>query len=219
MHRLTRYWESLLTSGEPGEIEARLRRFDGEYRWFLFRGSPLRDGSGKVIKWYGTNADIEDRKRATDALRASELNFRMIVNSIPGLVATMTPEGAVELVNQPVLDYTGMPFEELKDWSAGALVPEEDLPRLTARWKWSVETGNEYDVEHRMRRADGLYRWFHVRGLPLRDNEGRIVRWYCLLADIEDRRHAEEALRASELSARLIVNSIPGLICAQHGCR
>jgi PAS domain S-box-containing protein len=207
------YWRSVLASpGEDRELEGRLRRFDGTYRWFLFRVCPLRDESGNVIQFYGTCIDIEDRKRAADAVRASELKFRLIVHSIPGLVATMTPQGDLELVNQPVQDYTGLAFDSLKDWSASGLVPEEELPRVAARWKQSVETGCEYDVEHHMRRADGAYRWFHVRGLPLRDNRGMVVRWYCVLTDIEDRRRTEEALRSREQQLRLMVDSIPALI-------
>ena len=119
--KLENYWRSVLASGEPGETAVRLRRFDGGYRWFLFRANPLRDESGKVVQWYGTNTDIEDQKRAADAIRASELNFRLIVHSIPGLVATMTPKGDVELVNQPVLDYTGVTFEGLRDWPANEI--------------------------------------------------------------------------------------------------
>src|SRR5580700_4216221 len=72
LNRLVEYWHSILRSGQPGEIEARLRRFDGQYRWFLFRASPLRDEPGKIVKWYGTNVDIEDRKRADEELRRSE---------------------------------------------------------------------------------------------------------------------------------------------------
>jgi hypothetical protein len=207
------YWRSVLASpGEERELEGRLRRFDGTYRWFLFRVCPVRDESGKVVQWYGTCIDIEDRKRAADAVRASEHKFRLIVHSIPGLVATMTPKGDLELVNQPVQDYTGLAFDALKDWSATGLVPEEELPRVAARWKQSVETGCEYDVEHHMRRADGAYRWFHVRALPLRDNLGQVVRWYCVLTDIEDRKRTEEALRSSEQQLRLMVDSIPALI-------
>ena len=209
VEKMKNYWVSVLASGSPAETEARLRRADGEYRWFLFRANPLRDESGKAVQWYGTNTDIEDLKRAADAVRASELSFRLIVHSIPGLVATMTPRGDVELVNQPLLDYTGLPFDGLKDWSAKGLVRADDWPR----WKQSVETGCEYDVEHRLRRTDGTYRWFHVRGLPLRDNQGLVIRWYCVVTDIEERKRTEEPLRASEVSARLILNSIPGLVC------
>jgi PAS domain S-box-containing protein len=207
------YWRSVLASpGEERELEGRLRRFDGTYRWFLFRVCPLRDESGNVVQWYGTCIDIEDRKRAADAVRASELKFRLIVHSIPGLVATMTPKGDLELVNQPVQDYTGLAFDALKDWSATGLVAEEELPRVAARWKQSMETGCEYDVEHHMRRADGAYRWFHVRALPLRDNQGMVVRWYCVLTDIEDRKRTEEALRSREQQLSLMVDSIPALI-------
>ena len=209
------YWRSVLATHEERELEARLRRFDGVYRWFLFRVSPLRDESGEVVQWYGTCIDIEDRKTAVDALRASELKFRTIVHSIPGLVATMTPKGDLELVNQPVLDYTGVAFDALKGWWATQLVRDDELPRVAARWKQSVETGREYDVEHRMRRTDGVYRWFHVRGLPLRDNQGMVVRWYCVLTDIEDRKRTEEALRSRERQLRLMVDSLPALIAIQ----
>jgi PAS domain S-box-containing protein len=212
LDRTMEYWRSVLASHEDRELEARLRRFDGIYRWFLFRVCPFRDESGKVVQWYGTCIDIEDRKTAADAVRASELKFRLIVHSIPGLVATMTPKGDLELVNQPVLDYTGLVFDALKDWWATGLVPEDELPRVAAEWKQSLETGREYDVEHHMRRADGAYRWFHVRGLPLCDNQGMVVRWYCVLTDIEDRKRTEEALRSREQQLRLMVDSIPALI-------
>ncbi len=207
------YWRAVLAAPDVDrELEGRLRRFDGTYRWFLFKVCPLRDESGNVIQFYGTCIDIEDRKRAADALRASELKFRLIVHSIPGLVATMTPKGDLELVNQPVQDYTGLAFEELKDWWVTGLVREDELPRVSAAWKRSVETGCEYNVEHHMRRADGAYRWFHVRALPLRDNQDIMVRWYCVLTDIEDRKRTEEALRSREQQLRLMVDSIPALI-------
>jgi len=212
LDRTMEYWRSVLASHEDRELEARLRRFDGIYRWFLFRVSPLRDDSGKVVQWYGTCIDIEDRKRAADAILASELKFRMIVHSIPGLVATMTPQGDLELVNQPLLDYTGLVFDALQNWWASGLVPQDELPRVAAEWEQSVETGREYDVEHHMRRADGAYRWFHVRALPLRDNQSMVVRWYCVLTDIEDRKRTEEALRASEHHLRLMTETIPALV-------
>jgi PAS domain S-box-containing protein len=188
------YWQTLLVTEQPGEIEARLRRFDGEYRWFLFRVKPVHDQSGRVIKWYGINTDIEDRKRAEDALHASERSLRLIVDTIPALVCTMTPAGAVETVNRQVLDYFGKSHEEMRNWSSMGAVHQDDLEKVIAKWRYSTENGFPYDVEHRIRRADGVYRWFHVRGLPLRDLRGDIVRWYILLADVDDRKKAEQAL-------------------------
>jgi PAS domain S-box-containing protein len=196
--RLTDYWRHLLASGEAGEIEARLRRFDGEFRWFLFRASPLRDASGQVVKWYGTNTDLEERKRAEEALRSNEQSLRLIVDTIPGLVCTMSAAGEVESLNRQVLDYFGKTTEDLKTWATTDAVHPDDLPRLLEGWRHSVETGQPYAYELRQRRADGVYRWFQARGLPLRDTEGRISGWYVLLTDIDDRKKAEEELRRSK---------------------
>ena len=206
---LADYWRSVLASGEPSEMEARLRHFDGAYRWFLFRANPLRDESGNIVKWYGTNVDIQERKWAEEALRASEHNLRLIVDTVPALVCTMTAEGEVESVNRQNSDYCGYVPRDL-----GAIHPD-DLGSVVARWRHSVETGKPYNVEHRLRRFDGVYRWFDVRGLPLRDAEGHIVRWYILLTDGEDRKRAEEALQASERDLSLIIETMPGLVwCA-----
>src|SRR5580693_3792031 len=140
LNRLTKYWQSIVAAAEPGEIEARLRRADGEYRWFLFRAHPFRDESGNIVKWYGTNTDIEDRKRAEDALRVSERSSRLIVDSIPGLVCTMSASGELELVNRQVLEYFGKTFEELRDWAMSDAVHPADLPGVIAAWTRSLET-------------------------------------------------------------------------------
>jgi len=203
--RMLEAYRNALVAGRPFNVEGRLRRFDGEYRRFLFRGDPVLDESGKVVKWYGTNIDLEDRTRAEDALRASEESFRLIVDTVPGLVAVMNAEGGVEFVSRQVLEYFGKTQDELKQWETTDAVHPDDLPRVIAAWRNSLENGAPYEVEHRLRRADGVYRWFESRGLPLRDSEGRIVRWHNLLTDIDDRKHAEaqrglaeEALRKSE---------------------
>jgi PAS domain S-box-containing protein len=191
-------YRNALVTGQPFDVEGRLRRADGEYRRFLFRGNPVLDESGKVLKWYGINIDLEDRTRAEDALRASEEGFRLIVNTIPGLVAIMSAAGKVELVNHQVLEYFGRTQDDLKDWETTDAVHPDDLPAVIAAWRNSVENGAPYDVEHRLRGADGRYRWFQCRGLPLRDGEGRVVRWHNLLTDIDERRKSEEKLRRSE---------------------
>jgi len=209
---LVHYWRSVVASGQPSEMEGRLRRFDGVYRWFLFRATPSLDSDGRVVEWFGTSTDIEDRKRTEDALRASEQHLRLMINGIPSLVFTATAEGEIEFVNQQILDYTGRTIEELKRWQATDLVHPDDLPKLLEELRRSIETGQSQNVEHRVRGADGSYRWFEVRRLPERNEAGRIVRWYLLLADIHDRKRAEEALRANERNLRLMVDNIPGFI-------
>ncbi len=198
LDRVKAYWQSIISIGKPGEIEARLRRFDGIYRWFLLRANPMHDESGAIVKWYGTNTDIDDRKRGEEALRESEQSFRLILDGIAGLVAIMTATGEIEAVNRQTLEYFGRTTEQLKGWSTGNEVHPDDLPGVYAAWMQSVETVSVYDVDHRLRRADGVYRWFHARGLPLCDAEGRVIRWYVLLTDIHDRKQAEEALRQAQ---------------------
>jgi PAS domain S-box-containing protein len=206
-------WRQALETGNPFGDEFRLRRFDGEYRWMQSRVVPQRDRQGKIVRWYCLATDVDDRRKAEEALRASELNFRLMVDSIPGLLCTNTAAGEVDLVNQTLLDYTGKPLEELRNWPV--VVHPGDLPAVASLWTHSVATGHPFNVEVRVRRADGVYRWFHCRGLPLRDTDNRIVRWYNLLTDIEDRIDAEEALRASERDLGLIVETIPALVwCA-----
>jgi PAS domain S-box-containing protein len=207
--RLTEVWQSALGSGSPVETEARMRRYDGAYRWFLFRANAVRNEDGKIIKWYGTNVDIEDRKRVEQALKASELSWRQIVDNIPGLVATMAASGDVEFLNRQTLDYFGRTDEDLKNWSMIGVVHPDDLPRVIEVRTKSIETGQIYEIEHRCLGADGVYRWFQVRGLPVRNDEGAITAWYLLLTDIEDLKKAQEALQSSERNLRQITNAIP----------
>jgi len=377
---LVDYWRSVLASGEPGEIEGRLRQFDGAYRWFLFRATPSFDSDARIVKWFGTNTDIEDRKRAEcllagenhvlemtaqgnslepilealcqvveenasgclcsvilidpngstiqqavapslpssyndrfrgilvdreggpcteaarrkkqvivsdvasetrwdrygwrtaalahglkacwstailasnglvsgtfaiywreprapseydqkiieqithlaavaierkrneAALQESEQRFRRIVDTVPGFVCTLSAAGEVELVNRQVLEYFGKTTEELKNWGTSNVVHPDDLARVFDAWTRSVETGQPYVLELRHRRADGVYRWFQSRALPTRDAEGRITGWYMLLTDIDDRKRAEDTLRANEQNLRQIVDSIPGFV-------
>jgi formate hydrogenlyase transcriptional activator len=202
-------WRDRIASKKTAEGEARIRRFDGEYRWFICRSEPLVDEQGNVVRWYGTATDIEDRKRAEDRLRSSEQNFRLIVNSMPGFVCTLTASGEIEFVNNQTLEYLGKPLDELKNWALSDAVYHDDLPEVIATLKTSIETGEPSDVELRLRRADGIYRWFLLRRLPQRDNHGPIIRWYTLLTDIEERKRAEDKIRRSETELRQILDLAP----------
>src|SRR4029077_17298241 len=121
---------------------------------------------------------------------------RLIVETIPALVAVTTSAGAVEHVNRQVLEYFGRTLEELKQWGTTDAVHPADLPDVIAAWQHAIETGEPYEIEHRIRRADGRYRWFQLRGLPLPDADGRVIRWYVVLIDIDERKQAEVELSA-----------------------
>ena len=172
----------------------------------------MRDAEGKVLKFVGTTTDIDDQKRAQEALRESETYLRQILDGIPGLVCTLNPTGQIDLANRRLLDFFGMTVEELNSWGTNGAVHPDDVERIIAELTHAMTTGTAFDSELRYRRGDGLFRWSQTRILPVRDTEGRITRWYGLITDIDDRKRAEEALRESEHESRLIVDSIPGLI-------
>ena len=179
--RVTVCAKSILTSGTSHTTEMRLRRFDGVYRWFYARGLPLRDSANQILRWYVLLTDIDDRKRAEELLRASEQQFRAILDSIPGLVALVNAtSGEIELVNRGVLDYFGRSLEQLQQWTMSDSVHPDDLPRVIAAWQRAITTGEAPEWEHRIRRSDGVYRWFQLRGFPWRDSNDQLVRWYCL---------------------------------------
>ena len=188
-----------LRRAAPFSTEQRVLGNDGQYRWFLVRYKPLLDEQGRIVRWYVAASDIEDRKRAEEALSQSEERARLMVNSIDGQIMTATPKGEVEFVNQQVLDYFGKSLEELKDWRTNNAIHPDDLPRALALWTHSVETGDPYQFDQRLRRADGAYRWFRVRGRCLSDAQGHVVRWHVLLTDIDEGKRAEAQVEQAYL--------------------
>jgi PAS domain S-box-containing protein len=139
---------------------------------------------------------LAETSRLYRDLGERERESRMIVETIPGLVASLTPTGEVEFVNKQVIEYCGQGLEEMKQWGTNGTVHVDDLPHVVELFTRGITLGEPYDFDARIRRFDGVYRWFQVRGLPLRDIGGQIARWYCLLSDVEDRKRAETELGA-----------------------
>ena len=203
LERLLNEFQSIVASGAPGEMEARLRRFDGEYRWFLIRAAPLSDETGKIVYWYGSSTDIEDRKRAEEKLRQDERELRRITDAIPQMIFVHDSKGTPLYANQAVLDYTGLTVEDVttSDFRARIFHPE-DLERLREERQAALARGVPFDIEQRALRHDGQYRWFLIRYNPFRDEQGRLVRWYATGTDIEDRKRAEERTRNENIALR-----------------
>jgi formate hydrogenlyase transcriptional activator len=380
--RLMDFWRHLLDSGEAGEIEARLRRCDGDYRWFLFRVEPVRDNHGDIFKWYGANTDIEDRKRAEallaaekrtlemiangacladileglcetidaqarnskssvmlmdadgmhlrpaagprlpkgwleaitplkigpcagscgtaaslkqrvivsdvaadplwadyrdlalshglravwsqpllsknqeilgtfcvsyaeprtpnetdlrlikgaghiaviaiegersqealrsafEEIRNSETRLRKIIDTIPTLAWCTLPDGTGIFWNRRWYEYTGLSLEVVRGWGWQDAIHPEDLKEITDKWLGFLAAGQPGEVEGRLRRFDGVYRWFLFRAEPLRDESGNIVNWYGTDTDIDDLKRAEAKLRKDEEELRRMTDAIP----------
>src|SRR5712664_1809068 len=189
---------SSIGTGNPYDIEHRCRRADGVYRWFQVRALPVRDADGGITGWYVLLVDIDDRKRAEEALRTSERNLSSIINTIPMLAWSARPDGFCDFLNQRWLDFTGLSAEQARGPGWGAAIHPDDAKGLLDSWQMALVTGQLADVEARLRRFDGEYRWFLLRASPLRDESGKIVKWYGTNTDIDARKRAEEGLQRSE---------------------
>jgi PAS domain S-box-containing protein len=202
--RVLTAWRESVANGTPYEQEERHRRADGRYRWFLARGVPLRDSEGRIVRWYGTNTDIEDRKEAEDRLRR-------VIDTLPALVWSKLPDGSADFLNQRFREYTGLSEEEGLGWGwmRNAFHPED---RAEEEWRAAFAVGEPFEKEARLRRADGAYRWFLLRAVPLRDQRGNVVKWYGTTADIEDRKRAEDELRKQKEVFQRIFENIPVMI-------
>jgi PAS domain S-box-containing protein len=198
LSRVIEAFTSSIETGNPYDIEHRCRRADGVYRWFQVRALPVRDADGGTTGWYVLLTDIEDRKRAEEALRTSERDLSSIINTIPMLAWSARPDGFCDFLNQRWLDFTGLSAEKACGWGWGETIHPDDAKGLLDSWQVALVTGQLADAEARMRRFDGGYRWFLLRASPLLDESGKIVKWYGTNTDIDDRKRAEEELRRSE---------------------
>ena len=219
-----REWRAHIATGEAFEIEQRLRRIDGEYRWHWIRRVPLRDDNGNVVRWYGVGFDIEDRRLAEEAQRRSEEaltearhELQLIIDTIPVLVLRHRADGIIDFVNQVGRTYSGRTTTK---WTTrtSIITHPDDVPRLEESWDVGLATGGSFESEVRLRRYDGEYRWFATRRVPLR-KDGKVIAWYAATYDIEDRKRAEDALRASEAELaqtqrqlQLTIDSIPVMV-------
>ena len=196
-------WRELLASGESGEMEARLRRHDGVYRWFLIRVEPFRDEHGQLLRWYGTSTDIDALKQTQEKLREDEQELRRITDAIPQAIVVLDPSGAPVYANQATLDYAGLTAADVvAPRFRERLFHADDLERFRDERRAALGRGVPFEAELRARRKDGAYRWFLIRYNPFRNEQGQLTRWYATGTDIDDRVRAEERTRNENLALR-----------------
>jgi formate hydrogenlyase transcriptional activator len=237
LDRIENKWRADIASGHAGEVEGRLRRFDGEYRWFLFRYEPLREEASNIVSWYGTITDIEDLKRAEQKLRESEEEFQRVADLVAQAIVVLSADGNVVYVNRVTLQKTGLTLEEVKaqgcyssfrDRIVGfaeslAFDPEdvvkardgyfssafhpEDVENLWAKRGAGLSRGEPFELEIRSRRPDGQYQWVLLQYNPFRDDQGNIVRWYVTGTDIQRQKAEQERLRNENVALREEIES------------
>lgn len=224
LEHLATEWRNIMTSKTAKEVEGRIKRADGVFRWCSLRQKPRHSPEGNVVRWYGVVLDIEDRKQAEDALKeteaalaASEQNLRLIIDSLPVLVWSARPDGSADFVNKSWLDYAGLPAERILDWGFLDLYHPDDIPEMVEIWKRDLENSDHTQLKGRIRGGDGKYRWFYFSGRKLTDAKGE-ERWFGVNIDIEDLQSAENALREGEAALReserrlnLVLNTIPAM--------
>ena len=192
------------------DIEYRIVRPDGTMRWIRDRGFPVRDAAGKVYRVAGISDDITEQKLAMEAVKQAEDRSRMIINAIPTMAWSVRPDGALDFLNQRWLDYAGLSLEQSIKEPTATIHPD-DVPRIMEKWLVDMAAGQPYEIEMRLRRADGKYRWFLVHTSPLRDENGIIVKWFGSSIDIEDRKQAEQMLRDSREQLRALTGRLESL--------
>ena len=171
-------------------VEFRILLPDGTVKYLEATSHHLFSSEGALLEATTSTVDVTQRKRTEQALRESERSLRSAIDGIPGLVAILAPNGDLEAVNRQIFEYCGQSLEELRNWGTNGTIHPDDFPHLTEVFTKSIAAGVPYVAEARVRRFDGEFRWFEIRGIPVRDASDRIVRWYSLLTDTEDRTQA-----------------------------
>ncbi len=208
-------YKRAIDTGQALDVENRSRRADGVYRWFHVRGRPQRDAEGRIVRWYNLVTDIDDRKRAEgelarafDEVAKSEAELRTIIDAIPQLIVALGADGTFLSANQAVLEYTGLRKEDLGSERFREVFHPEDSERLREIRDAAISRGVPFEYERRVRHRDGQYRWLLVQCNPLRDERGKVIRWYATGTDIDDRKQAEERTRQENVALREQIDQV-----------
>ncbi|TCL91172.1 PAS domain S-box-containing protein [Rhizobium sp. PP-WC-2G-219] len=213
--RVSKVLQGVMKTGEKLSIEYRLVQADGSVRWVLAEGQPLLENS-TCIRFPGIAVDITAQKEVAEAYAQSETGFRTLADTMPQMVWSTRPDGFHDYYNARWYEFTGVPPGSTDGAGWSGIFHPEDQDRAWALWRHSLETGDPYQIEYRLRHHSGSYRWVLGRALPIRDAEGRITRWYGTCTDIHDARmaQAEREVVAHELSHRIknIFSVLSGII-------
>lgn len=214
--RVMARWQESIERGKPFEMVFPLRGADGVFRPFLTRIVPLRDATGKVVRWFGVNTEITEQIKAEAAREETEAKYAVLAEAMPQMVWSTLPDGFHDYYNSQWYEFTGVPYGSTDGEGWNGMFHPDDQDRAWARWRHSLSTGEPYEIEYRLRHRSGEYRWTLGRALPVRDEDGKITRWIGTCTDIHDAKMASEQndILNRELSHRIknIFAIISGLI-------
>ncbi|MDQ2843550.1 MAG: PAS domain-containing protein [Acidobacteriota bacterium] len=195
VERVANHVQHSWDTGEVWEDTFPLRSKEGEYRWFLSRALPICDSEGNVLRWFGTNTDITNQLRTEEALRTSEESYRMLSETVPQLIWSCNATGRLEYLSSQWVTYTGLPEIQQRSELLLEVLHPEDREATLRVWQAAMENRGEFDVDFRIRRHDGVYRWFKTRALQVRDSNGQVVKWFGTCTDVDDQVRIELELR------------------------
>ena len=187
-------WHLARDRGGEYTAQFRVRRGDGQYRWFLARSVSVAAG-GRVAGWIATMVDVDAERRLRDELVAAEARARGLADALPQLIGVTAPDGSLASVNRTYTAYTGLTIEQARNTAWTATIHPGDVEAMVRDWQAAVERAEPYETQYRLRRHDGVYRWFLNRAIPIRDGSGAITAWVGTATDIDERKRAEDALR------------------------
>ncbi|MBX3041949.1 MAG: PAS domain-containing protein, partial [Bdellovibrionaceae bacterium] len=185
----------------------RYRRYDGPYVWIHDSGFVIRNEAGEAIRMIGAMKDVTDQVQQQNLLRQSEKQFRLLANTMAQLVWKADPEGSVTWLNERWLNYSGANERELLGWGWLNTVDPEMLAEVSANWKQAVQTGSPYEAEIKIQARTGEMHWFLTRVVPVRDETGKIIRWFGTCTDVDDAKKAAQLTKRSEEQARLALKT------------
>ena len=195
-------WKEIESNGEPRDIDHRLRRHDGEYLWFRALRRPSRDSHGRVVRWYVVLTDVDERKKAEQRLEERERELRQVLDAVPQMVTVYGPKRERLYANSVALTYYGTSLVEWQHGRLGSDFHGDDVDRMSGLIGRALAEGTAFDMETRLRRHDGTFRWFLARGNPVRDHQGQIARWYFATTDIDVRKRSEDRLAQENVALR-----------------
>jgi len=202
-------FETAIRDKADFELDYRIVHPDRGVRDVHVVGHSILDRSGDLHEFVGTVIDVTERKRAEEELRASERKYRHLVDTTPAFIHTALPDGSLDFLSRGWLEYGGLPQTDFLNWRWTSAIHPEDVEGFADKWRAALASGEPFEAESRVRRADGEYRWFLQRNVPLRDETGKIVKWYGTGIDIEERKTAEDKIRAQETELRQILELAP----------